>query len=103
VRVRDVASGRLLRELEGSNFALSDKHTRDLHVLAVGDSVDTLLIYAVAKEQQLAEDKRAATPVACFKAPQGARIASVRCHGAAICVWCEDGTVCLLSAPFLTA
>jgi len=105
VRVWDVASGRLLRKLVGCDFALvegpSGQHTRDLHVLMVGDSNETLLIYAVAREQQLAEDGRAATPVACFKAP--ARITSVRCHGAAICVSCCYGEVCLLSAPFLTA
>ena len=75
----------------------SDEHTRVRHVLTARD--DTLLIYQVAKEQQHRDDGAAAAPVACFKAPL--RIAAVRCQGAAICVGCEDGTVCILSAPFL--
>ena len=104
MRVWDVASGRLLRKLKGCDFVLvegpSNKHTSDLHVLTV-EGGHTLMIYAVAKQQQRAEDGRAAAPVACFKAPE--RITSVRCHGAAICVSCCNGEVCFLSAPFLTA
>jgi len=41
----------------------------------------------------------AGAPVACFKAPQ--RITSLQCHGAAICVGCIGGAVCILRAPFL--
>ena len=103
MRVWDVASGRLIHQLAGGKFALvegpSDKHKTYLHVLtALGD---TLLIYAVAKDHQHAEDGGAATSVACFKAPS--KITSVRCHGAAICVGCHGGPLCLLSAPFLAA
>jgi len=103
VRVFDVASGRQTRQLAGRKFALveglSGEHKRDRHVIT--SSSDTLLIYAVGKEQQHAEDGAAAAPVACFKAPQ--RIYSVRCFGATICVGCYDGAVCILSAPFLAA
>jgi hypothetical protein len=103
VLVWDVASGRRVRQLEGDRFALveglSDVHKRGRHVLTA--SGDTLLIYECGKEQQQAEVGAAAAPVAYFKAPQ--RILSVRCHGAAICVGCDDGAVCILSAPFLAA
>ena len=99
----DVASGRQVRQLAGTEFALVDslsgEHTTDRHVItALGD---TLRIYEVAKEEQRAEDGAAAAPVACFKAPQAIR--SVRCFGATICVGCWDGAVCILSAPFLAA
>jgi WD40 repeat protein len=99
----DVASGRRVRQLEGDQFSLvaglSDEHKRGRHVLTA--SGNTLLIYECGKEQQHGEDGVAAAPVACFKAPGG--ILSVRCHGAAICVGCGDGAVCILSAPFLAA
>jgi len=113
VRVWDVASGTQVRQLTGEKFALvegpCDEKHRYRHVLTTND--DTLLIYKIAKELH-AEDGTAAavafspdgtrvvsTPVACFKAPK--EIASVRCHGAAICVGCYGGAVCILSAPFL--
>jgi WD40 repeat protein len=103
VRFWEVASGRRVRQLEGGKFALveglADEHKRGRHILTIDGN--TLLIYECGKEQQHAEGGAAAAPVACFKAPQ--RIIDVRCHGAAICVGCEDGAVCILSAPFLTA
>jgi hypothetical protein len=103
VLVWDVASGRRVRQLEGSRFALveglSDEHKRGRHILTARG--DTLLIYECREEEQEGGGGAAAAPVACFKAPGG--IDSVRCHGAAICVGCDDGAVCILSAPFLTA
>ena len=99
----DVASGTQVCQLAGYSFALveglSGERKRVIHVLTTLD--DKLLIYEVAKEQQHVEDGRAEVPVACFRAPQ--RIGSVRCHGTSIVVWCEDGAVCTLSAPFLAA
>jgi len=103
VRFFDVASGRQVRQLAGRTFTLvgglSGEHKRDQHVITANS--ETLLIYAVGKEQQHAEDGAVEAPVACFKAPQN--IKSVRCFGATICVGCEDGAVCILSAPFLAA
>jgi len=104
VRWWDIASGRQVRQLAGDEFALVEglfgEHKRDRHVITTIH--DTLRIYGVAEEeQQHAEGGVAAAPVACFKAPQD--IISVQCVGATICVWCEDGAVCLLSAPFLAA
>ena len=103
VRVWDVASGRQVRQLAGNTFALveglSGEHKTDRHVITTGG--DTLLIYEIGNEEQHAGDGAVAAPVACFKAPQ--RIQSVRCFGAAICVGCFEGAVCILSAPFLTA
>jgi len=120
VRVWDVASGRQVCSLPGGEFALvwgaSGERKRARHVLTA--SGDMLRIYDVAKGQPPAEDGAAApvalgavapgtmaprvgvmAPVACFKAPQ--KIESVQCYGAAICVGCYDGAVCVLSAPFL--
>jgi WD40 repeat protein len=101
VRSWDVASGRQVRQLAGRDFAfvegLSGENKRGRHVLTTLG--DTLRIYECLKEQQHTEDGAAAAPVAFFKAPQD--INSVRCHGAAICVGCEGGAVCILSAPFL--
>jgi hypothetical protein len=103
VLVWDVASRRRVHQLRGWRFAvvegLSDEHQRGRHFLTARD--DTLLIYECGKEQQHGEDGAAAAPVACFKAPQ--HIEAVQCHGAAICVACYNGAVCILSAPFLTA
>ena len=103
VRVWDVASGRQVRQLAGDQFALveglSCEHKRDRRVItALGR---TLRIYECAEEQQHAEDGAVEAPVACFKAPK--EIASVQCVGAAICVGCYGGAVCILSAPFLAA
>jgi len=103
VRVWDVASGRQVRQFDGDRFALveglSGESTTDRHIItALGEM---LQIYEIGNEQQHAEDGVAAVPVACFKAPQ--EIASVQCFGAAICVGCRGGAVCILSAPFLTA
>ena len=103
VRIFDVASGRQVRQLAGNKFALVEglpcEHDRDRHVVTACGN--TVLIYEVAKEQQHAEFGAAAAPVARFMAPE--RIFSVRCFGAVICVGCWDGSVCILSAPFLTA
>jgi len=101
--VWDVASGRQVRQLTGRMFAFvegpSGEHKKDRHVITALN--DTLRIYEVGNEQQHAEDGAAAAPVAYFKAPQ--HIFSVRCFGSTICVGCDDGAVCLLSAPFLAA
>ena len=78
---------------------LAGERKQDRHVITT--SRDTLRIYEVGTEQQDAESGAVEAPVACFKAPQ--RIASVRCHGATIIVGCQDGAVCLMSAPFLAA
>ena len=103
VRFFDVASGRQVRQLTGDEFilveGLSGEHKTDRRVITT--IRDTLLIYEVGMEEQHAEDGAVAAPVACFMAPQ--KIASVRCFGAAICVGCAEGAVCLLSAPFLAA
>jgi WD40 repeat protein len=103
VRLFEVVSGRQVRQLAGDFFALveglSDEHIRDRHVLTAHD--DKLLIYQIGNEERHAGDGAAAAPVACFRAPQV--IFSVRCSGAAICVGCHGGAVCLLSAPFLAA
>ena len=100
MRFWDVASGQQVRQLAGTKFALAEglsgERSRARHVLTAHG--DTLLIYNVAKEQHV-EDGAAAAPVACFKAPKA--ILSVVCHGAAICVGCVGGAVCVLSAPFL--
>jgi len=119
VLVWDVASvpdenfGRPSRQLDGWTFALvgglSDEQKRGRHLLTVNG--DKLLIYKCGKvlgplllvdekSMQHGEDSTGAAPVACFKAPQ--KILFVQCRGAAICVGCSCGTVCILSAPFLT-
>ena len=99
----DIAEGRTVRQIYGCDFALveglSDEHKRGRHVLIASN--DKLLIYECAKEQRHGVDGAVAAPVACFKAPN--RIESVRCRGAAICVGCDGGAVCILSAPFLAA
>ena len=133
MRIWDVASGRQVRQLAGTTFALvgvpgsgneggsgysvalyggqsrnypypdasvgdcSDEPRRGRFVLTIRD--DMLLMYRVASERE--GGAAAAPPVACFKAPQ--RIRAVRCRGAAICVGCVGGAVCILSAPFLAA
>ena len=103
VRFFDVASGRQVRQFAGWKFALvrglSGEHRRDRHVITA--SGDKLQIYECAEEEQHAEGGAAAAPVACFKAPK--KINSVRCVGATICVGCDGGAVCILSAPFLAA
>ena len=103
VRWWDVVSGRQVRQFAGRKFALveglSGEHRRDRHVITT--SGDKLRIYEIGNEEQRAGDGAAEAPVACFKAPQV--IASVRCVGATICVGCNGGAVCLLSAPFLAA
>jgi WD40 repeat protein len=103
VRFWDFASGRQVRQLAGDRFALvkglAGEHKRDRHIITT--SGDKIRIYEVGNEEQDAEGGAAADPVACFQAPQA--ICSVQCFGAAICVGCEDGAVCILSAPFLAA
>ena len=103
VRVWDVASGRQVRQFVGDRFALvvglSGEHKQDRHIIT--SSGDTLRIYESAKEEQHEEDGAAEAPVAYFKAPQ--RIRTVKCVGATICVGCDGGEMCLLSAPFLAA
>ena len=104
VIVWDIASGTRARQLTGDWCALveglSDEHKWGRHILTA--SGDTLLIFEYGREMEPGEDPPgAAAPVACFKAPNV--IHSLRCHGAAICVGCLGGTVCILTAPFLAA
>jgi WD40 repeat protein len=104
VRVWDVASCTTqVRELAGNQFSLvegaSEEHKKDRYVLTADGNM--LRIYKVAKGQQHVEDGATTAPVAWFKAPQS--INAVRCHGAAICVGCDGGAVCVLSAPFFIA
>ena len=98
----DVASGTQVHQLAGDRFSLvegpSEGHRTHRHILTARS--DTILIYKVAKEQQHVEDGAAGAPVARFKAPQC--IKSVRCHGTVICVGCEGGAVCIVSAPFIS-
>jgi WD40 repeat protein len=103
VLVWNIESGRRVRQLKGFEFALveglSDEHKKGRYILTVGGY--RLRVYDCGKEEQYRGGGAGAAPVACFKAPK--LIAFVRCHGAAICVVCRDGSVCILSAPFLTA
>ena len=98
------ASRRRVRQLAGRKFALvegvSGEHIRDRHVITASRDAK-LGIYEIGNEGQRAGDGTAAAPVAWFKAPD--YIASVQCVGAVICVGCEGGAVCILSAPFLAA
>ena len=101
VRFYDIRHGRQVCQLAGHAFALveglSGEHTTDRHVITT--SGDTLRIYEIGNEEQ--PDGAAAVFVACFRTP--GNILSVRCFGAAICVGCAGGVVCILSAPFLAA
>jgi hypothetical protein len=102
-RIWDAALGRQVCQRAGQHLTLveglSDENTRIRHILTARN--DTLLIYDFAQERQHVQGGAAAAPAACFKAPQP--ITAMRCHGVAICVGCDRGAVCLLSAPFLTA
>ena len=101
VRLWDVASGRQVRQLAGLSFALAKglagEHKGDRRVITAYGR--TLRIYEVGNEEQHAENGAATAPVACFEAPKA--INSVQCVGATICVGCDGGAVCILSAPFL--
>ena len=61
-------------------------------------SINTLLLYHVSK----AGGSAAGDPHMFFTAPEDS-LPCVRCHGAVLCVACEHGAVCILSAPFLAA
>ena len=102
VRFWNVASGKEVRQVAGSEFAFVEgpaaEHKTNQHLLTVKG--DMLLINALPPSGGEQKDA-AAMPVACFKAPQP--ITSVRCHGAAIFAGCSGGAVCLLQAPFLAA
>jgi hypothetical protein len=102
VRFWNVASGKEVRQVAGSEFAFVEgpaaEHTTNQHLLTVKG--DMLLITELLPHEDPQKDA-AAMPVACFKAPQP--ITSVRCHGAAIFAGCSGGAVCLLQAPFLAA
>ena len=102
VRFWDVASGKEVRQVAGSEFAFVEgpaaKHKTNQHLLTARG--DMLLITELLPHEGPQKDA-AAMPVACFKAPQP--ITSVRCHGAAIFAGCSGGAVCLLQAPFLAA
>jgi hypothetical protein len=102
VRFWDVASGKEVRQVAGSEVAFVEgsaaEHKTHQHLLTFSE--DMLLITELLPLEVPQKDA-AAMPVACFKAPQP--ITSVRCHGAAIFVGCRGGAVCLLQAPFLAA
>ena len=93
----DIASGELLHERTGIEFAfvegITKTDTTKQHLLTVsGFAEQRLQITELLPEGE-------SRAVACFKAPQ--RVTSVRCHGATICVGCEGGVVCFVRAPFL--
>jgi len=98
----DIASGKEVRQVPRSEFvfgegaAMTGLNTNRHFLEARGDKllITELLPHGGAEDM---EDD--AAPVAFFKAPQP--IASVRCHGATICVGCTGGAVCILQAPFL--
>ena len=97
----DIASGKKVRQVAGSEFAFGAGAAMTVlntnrHLLKA--SGRTLVITELPHGGAGAIEDGAA-PVAFFKAPQ--RITSVRCHGATICVGCEDGAVCILQARFL--
>jgi len=101
VRFWDIASGKEVRQVAGSKFAFGEGAERtelntNRHFLKA--SKGTLLITELP-HGGAGGIEHGGAPVACFKAPQW--ITSVRCHGAAICVGCEGGAVCILQAPFL--
>ena len=102
MRFWDIASGKEVRQVDGSEFDFGEgadrtEESTNHHLLtAFGDE---LLITALVPHGGVEEIEDDATPVASFKAPQP--ITSVRCHGATICVGCEGGLVCILQAPFL--
>ena len=98
MRFWDVASGTQVRQVAGADFVFAkDKDGTNRHVLTFGGGM--LLITALPPSG--GEQKDAAAPVACFKAPH--RIMVVRRHGATICVGCDGGEVLFLRAPFLAA
>ena len=102
VRFWDIASGKEVQQVPGSEFVfgegarMTELKTNRHFLEARGD---TLLITELLPHGGAERMEDDAAPVAFFKAPQP--IASVRCHGATICVGCEGGAVCILQAPFL--
>jgi hypothetical protein len=92
-----VASGQQVWQVLVDSFAFVEgdaaQHQAGRHILTT--SRDMLLIYEGGAEGG------PASAVACFRAP--CHIMSVRCNGSNICVGCDDGAVCILQAPFLTA
>ena len=102
VRFWDIASGKEVRHVAGSEFAFGEGAAGTMqwtnhHLLkATGD---TLLITERLPHGGAGGIEVDGVPVAFFKAPQW--ITSVRCHGATICVGCEGGAVCILQARFL--
>ena len=100
VRFWDTASGEEVRQIASSEFAFVDagagmpKQQTSHHLLEAND--DTLLITELLPHGGVDDG---ATPVGCFRAPQG--IQSMHCRGTTICVGCWGGAVCILQAPFL--
>jgi len=100
VRFWDTASGEEVRQIASSEFAFADAGARGTeqqtshHFLEALD--DTLLITELPLHGGVGDG---ATPVACFRAPQG--IGYMHCRGTTICVGCWGGAVCILQAPFL--
>ena len=108
MRFWDIASGTQVRQVAreyftkdkdgiGEDVFAKDKDGTNRHVLTREE--DMLLITALPPSE--GEQKDAAAPVACFKAPHGIMIAV--CHGTTICVGCLGGAVLFLQAPFLAA
>ena len=115
VHIWDAASGMEVREVTGSEFDLvaeevKSSHKTDRHLLTASgvtlritelpprggperSNRETFFQALLTAQQQRGES------VAFFKAPQ--RITSVRSQGATVCVGCDGGAVCILSAPFL--
>jgi len=102
VRFWDIASGKEVRQVAGTEFAFGEGAERteqwtNHHFLTAFK--DELLITELVPHGGVEEIGDGAAPVASFKAPQP--ITSVRCHGTTICVGCKGGAVCILQAPFL--
>ena len=102
MRFWDIASGKEVRQVAGSEFAFGEgaemtELKTNRHFLSARRN--TLEITERLPHGGVGGIQCGAAPVASFKAPQ--RITSVRCNGATICVGCEGGAVCILQAPFL--
>jgi len=97
----DIASGKEVRQVAGSEFAfgtgaaMRQLNTNRHFLKAIGRT----LVITELPHGGAGSIEEGGAPVAFFKAPQW--ITSVRCHGATICVGCEGGAVCILQARFL--
>ena len=99
MRFWDIASGKEVRQVAGSEFAFGAGVER------IGQPTSNHFLRVIDNELLITEKLPHGSVggiqdgVASFRVPQ--RITSVRCQGATICVGCEGGAVCILQAPFL--